>query len=337
MLQLKNQTMFKGALATFPNAKGIDTIYVVITATFDLWPRLAVSEQQLGPVLSDEYYDDSGASSMRYAGELHLGKPTTDVIVVGHARALEGKPVPELGVGVRVAERKKVARVFGDRHWSGVHVTRPAPFSEMPLVYERAFGGVLELKGGQSIAEERNPLGKGLSLSRRCPALGDAMPNIEDARLTLSEGARPDPVGFGCISPAWLPRRTFAGTFDEAWQRTRAPYLPDDFQARYFSCASEGLVFDRYLQGGEPVTLMGMSQRGTVSTVIPTLKLDTTFVLAGTKHPRPNHLQTVLIEPDDNRMRLTFHTEFPCDKKVLQVDAAEISIQSLDLGPGSPQ
>jgi hypothetical protein len=335
MLQIENHTMFKAALATFPNAKGVDTVYVIVTATFDLSPRVTVSEQQQAPVIADQYYGDAGSTSMRYAGELHLGKPTTDVIVVGHARAPDGKPVSELAVGVRVAERSKVARVVGDRLWTGMQFTRPVPFAEMPLVYERAFGGLLEQKDGPALVEERNPIGKGLSFARRRAAPGDVMPNIEDPKYPLSDGARTSPVGFGCIAPAWHPRRTFAGTFDETWRRTRAPYLPDDFQARYFNCASDGLVFDRYLQGGEPVSLMGMSPRGALRMTVPTLKLATSFVLARQRLPRPNHLQTIVLEPDENRIRLTFHAELPCDKKVLQVDAVEIRLDSLDTGAGS--
>lgn len=214
-------------------------------------------------------------------------------------------------------------------------LTRPVPFTEMPLIYERAFGGVHAVDGKASISEERNPLGKGLSFVRGRPARGDELPNIEDPRQLLTTGARPAPVGFGAILPAWLPRRSYAGTFDETWQQTRAPYLPDDFQARYFNCASDGLVFDRYPRGGEPIKLMGMSEQGVLTSAIPTLQLRTTFVVAGQKQTRPNHLQTVLLEPDDQRMRLTFHTELPCDKRALQVEAVEVALESLTSQPQS--
>ncbi|HEX5659919.1 MAG TPA: DUF2169 domain-containing protein, partial [Polyangiales bacterium] len=233
------------------------------------------------------------------------------------------------------AERRKVARVLGDRQWLAMGPSRPIPFVEMPLRFERAFGGVLQRPDAPTVAEERNPLGQGLAIARRCPRRGEALPNIEDPRQPLQEGARPSPVGFGCVGPAWLPRRTFAGTYDEAWQTQRAPYLPSDFDARYFNCASEGLVFDRHLRGGEPISLMGMSPRGALSSVIPTIALNITFVLAGHKHARQSRLQTVLLEPDDNRMQLTFHSEFPCDKALLQVEAVEISMESLTLAAGA--
>jgi hypothetical protein len=222
-------------------------------------------------------------------------------------------------------------RVFGDRHWLGWEPSNPAPFVKMPLVYERAFGGSMQTHDTVRETEERNPVGVGLALGHARAAIGDALPNIEDPRQLLSGGTCPTPAGFGCIAPSWLPRRAFAGTYDERWQRTRAPYLPEDFQARYLNCASEGLTFDHYLTGGEPVLLVGMSERGPLYSAVPTCTIDAAFTLRGRSHAAPTHLQTVLIEPDENRLRLTYHTQFACDKQVLEVEQVKLSLQRLDL------
>jgi hypothetical protein len=331
MLQLRNETPFKAALGKFPNAAGVDTIYLVTTATFQMSPHLELAEEQLPPVLSDEYHGEPGASSLRYAGELHPGKPTTDVILLGHARAPGGKQVTELKVGLRVGPREKVLQVIGDRHWLGLEPSKPAPFVVMPLVYERAFGGNLRMRDAVIQTEERNPVGVGFALGIGRAANRDPLPNIEDPRQLLTEGTRPSPAGFGCVAPSWLPRRSFAGTYDERWQQTRAPYLPEDFQAQYLNCASEGLTFDRHLMGGEPVLLVGMSERGPLRSAIPACALETRFSLRGQQHVAPNHLQTVLIEPDENRLRLTYHAEFACDKVALEVERVEVRLGSLDL------
>jgi hypothetical protein len=330
MFQLKNASPFKAAMATFPDLHGVDTMYAVVTATFQLWP-LQLSDQQVAPARSDVYHGDPSSSSLRYGGELHLGKPGTDVILVGHARSANQKPVTQLDVGLRVAERKKIVRVFGDRTWLGFHASPPAPFSTMPLVYERAFGGLLAVQGEPRLIEERNPLGVGLGVMRSPALRGTIMPNLEDPAQLLAEGVRPAPAGFGAIAASWLPRRSFAGTYDDAWQRARAPYLPLDFQPRFFNCAAEGFVFDRHLQGGEPLAATSVSEHGPLNIVLPTCKLSTTFVLRGERHAQPNRLQTVLIEPDDNRMCLTFHTELRCDKAVLEVERLEIALEQLSL------
>src|SRR4029079_1545920 len=101
--------------------------------------------------------------------------------------------------------------------------------------------------------DPRNPAGTGFARIRGRGAISArARPNLEDpTRLIKHPGDRPAPAGFGFIAPSWEPRRLFAGTYDKAWQRTRAPYLPDDFDPRYFHAAHPDLVCKRHLQGGE--------------------------------------------------------------------------------------
>jgi hypothetical protein len=331
MLQLLNTSPFKAAFSRIPDAQGRDCLFLVVKATFQLWPRLELSEQQVKPALSDDYHGAPGASSLRYPGELHLGKPTTDLILVGHAIPPEEKPVTQLNVRLRLAELEKVVRVFGDRQWERSEPSLPAPFVRIPLVYERAFGGLLEVDDAPPLMEERNPLGVGLAVSHGRAERGDKLPNLEDPKQLLADGVVPAPAAFAAIPAAWLSRRILAGTYDEAWQKKRCPYLPNDFQPRYFNCAAEGLVFDRHLQGGEPLTLEGVGARGPLETVLPRCTLETAFVLHGQRHVRPNRLQTVLVEPDENRLCLTFHSDFPCDKVPLDVETIEVALTGLQL------
>jgi hypothetical protein len=335
VLQLKNETPFKAACAKFPNKDGVDTLYLVVTATFDLAPKLSLATEQLPPVLADEYIDEPGRSSLRCAGELHIGKPATDVIVSGSARTPGGKKLSALQVGVRVGKRDKVLSIVGDRHWLGMDASKPAPFTELPLIYERAFGGELLVDGVVTESDDRNPLGVGLGISRRRGKVGDPLPNIEDPRHPLREGATCMPAGFGCIPAAWSPRRSLAGTYDENWQRTRAPYLPQDFHPEFLSSAADGLVFRPYLEGGEPLLLVGMSERGPIHSAIPTCLLETGFLLRGKRHQAPCHLQTVFIEPDAMRLRLTFHSQFVCDKVALEVETIDVKLDRLDLTVGA--
>ena len=331
MLQLSNSTPFKATFAKLCNASGVDTLYVVVTATFRLMPQLELAERQLVPLVSDAYHGEPGASSLRHAGELHLGKPGTDVVLVGHARTPGGKRTTALQVGVRVGSYERLLQVFGDRTWRGVEASKPAPFVEMPLVYERAFGGCIREQDSVVESDERNPVGVGLAIARGRAAFGDPLPNIEDPRQLLLDGGLPAPAGLGCIAPAWLPRRRFAGTYDARWQRTRAPYLPEDFDARFFHCASEGLSFGTGLSGGEPLVLLGVSERGPIFSAVPSCALEAAFAVRRELHAVPMRLQTVLLEPDENRMRLTFHAQFVCDKLALEVERIELSLHSLDL------
>jgi len=85
VLQLKNHSPFEPAITLFPDEKGVDTLYVIIKATFNLSPALSIAEQQIPPTLEDEYWGEPGLSSIKYASDMHLTKPSTDVVLVGRA------------------------------------------------------------------------------------------------------------------------------------------------------------------------------------------------------------------------------------------------------------
>lgn len=47
------------------------------------------------------------------------------------------------------------------------------------------------------------------------------------------------PAGFGVVGRAWAPRLAKAGSYDETWERTRWPALPEDFDFAYWNGAPE--------------------------------------------------------------------------------------------------
>src|SRR6266480_6579887 len=112
MWQIKNSTPFAPAIALFPNKEGVDTLYTILKATFTLGNELEMKEKQIPPTMADEYWGEPGVSSLRYGSDLHIGKPTTDVVLVGQAWAPNGLAAPVLDSLVAVAEREKVVRVY---------------------------------------------------------------------------------------------------------------------------------------------------------------------------------------------------------------------------------
>ena len=46
MLQLNNLTPFAADIATFPNEQGIDSLYVIVKATFIMGEPLCLADQQ---------------------------------------------------------------------------------------------------------------------------------------------------------------------------------------------------------------------------------------------------------------------------------------------------
>jgi hypothetical protein len=329
MLQIDNQTPFYAVLSVLPDRGAIDTLYVILKATLVMRPKLTLAREQLPVTLADEYYGDPTDSSLRTTSEIHIGKPGTDVLVVGRAWGPQGQATREAYVRVVVAERQKTVRVLGDRVWqSDGTPSMPEPFEAMPLVWERAFGGVHSLED-RILAEERNPIGVGFAGKRSAQELaGQPVPNLESPGEPLERpGQTLTPVCFAATAPQWLPRRAFAGTYDEVWQRKRAPYLPADFDPRFLQCAAPELAFDRYLLGGEPVEVTGVSPEGPIAFPLPAANLRVEVKVAGSIEHPPVNLETVLLEPDENRVALTWRAALPCDRKVLKVEKVTVTRQ----------
>ncbi len=326
MLQLENHTPFKAAIALLPDRAGIDTLYVIVKATVTIRPTLTLADEQVPPAMADEYYGDPTASSLRIVSDLHIGKPGTDVVLIGSAWAPDGEPVARMQVTMNVADRQKTVLVSGNRMWMDGSPTAPQRFESMPLVWERAFGG-LHRQGEKVLAEERNPVGCGFAGGRSAGDVqGQPVPNLEDPAAPLKQfGQTAPPACFAPTAPAWLPRRSFAGTYDAAWQRGRAPYLPDDFDPRYLQCAPADFAFDRYLQAGERVEVHGVMPDGPISFSIPDARLNIAVTVAGATEEPPVNLETLSIEPDANRVCFTWRAAVPCDRKALKVEKIIVS------------
>jgi hypothetical protein len=335
MLQLKNTTPFEAGIAVFPNEHGVDSLYVMVRATFELGKTLTVASEQVPLILADEYWGKPGQSSLKYASDMHLTKPSTDIVMMGEACSPDKRPVDQLDVTLAVGDRKKVVRVFGDRQWKssiiGLEITPPVPFESMPLVYERAYGGehVIDKEKQEILYEARNPVGKGFVGKRsKKELIGTMLPNLEDpAQLIRKPGDQPPPACFGFVAPSWEPRKSFSGTYDEAWQQKRAPYLPEDFDTRFFNSAHPDLVADDYLKGGELVTITNMSPSGPFKFKLPVCDIEVAVLFAGETESPDLNLETVFLEPSENRLSMLWRTPVPCDKKALRVEQVDIGLK----------
>jgi hypothetical protein len=213
---------------------------------------------------------------------------------------------------------KQVAQVFGERVWyralSKVSMTKPQPFETMPLTYESAFGGMDRTHSTQHghPFEPRNPVGRGYRHRKGKFEEGIRLPNIEDPRcLIRSQHDTPPPVGFGFTSPNWEPRARFAGTYDEAWDKTRKPLLPKDFDRRFFNAAPSALIAPSYLKGDEPVRVMNASRHGPLAFALPGVQPPVVRVQlrAQPDQPPASVLDTVIVNTDDDRLEMVWRAQ----------------------------
>jgi hypothetical protein len=332
---VENHTKLAFQLLLLADEEGRPLVVPVLKGTFDIQAdgRCTLAEEQAPIEVSGKCWgDDPEKSSYRYEPEVAFFKPGTDVVLNGHACAPHSRAT-QVQVGLTVGPARKTALVQGDRVWfrssAGPVISRPVPFEKVPLVYERAFGGwdKRDPDPNRHACEPRNPVGAGFRLTFED---GAALPNLEDpAALISSLADRPSPVGFGFVSPHWQPRAALAGTYDASWQKLRAPFLPTDFDRRHLNAASPGLVVGGYLRGGEQVTAMGVTPRGTLAFTLPSgppPKVRVVRRLEPDLELRPN-LDTVIIEPDESRLYLLWRAHAPLrngphDLKMIHMDAA---------------
>lgn len=328
MLQVRNATPFTPGLFVFPNPRGIDTLYVVAKATFSISEKgLRVAEKQQPLKHADEYWAKPGESSLKYASEAHLGKPATDLALVGNAYAPNGRPSTKFGVSISIGAFRKIIHVHGDRTWRGnafgLAPSSAEPVVEVPLVYERSFGGEHDL---------RNPVGCGFRGKKPIEEMkGAPVPNLEDPKHPVrSPSDRISPVGVGYIAPFWKPRSSFAGTYDEVWQKTRAPFLPLDFDLRFFQSAHPDFVYPGVLKGGEPVELINVSEVGVHKFNLPICELQANVVVGGEHFQPEMHLETLLLEPSESRFSMMWRGAMECDKRALKIQQVGLDLKSLE-------
>jgi hypothetical protein len=312
-------------------------LVTVVKATFAIGPdgRCAVGEQQVPVNVGGETFgEDPETSSYKYEPEVAFFKPSTDVVLNGHACAPRPR-MTEVMVSFRVGPVQKHARVCGERMWfrvaGQVSATRSVEFERIPLQYERAFGGWdrTHQDATRHTFEPRNPVGVSYRASGKFEE-GVRLPNLEDPKAPIRNyGDRPTPTGFGFVSPHWQPRAALAGTYDVRWQKERAPLLPKDFDRRHLNAASPGLVASGYLRGDETVTATGVTPGGALSFALPAAPRPLVRVALRDRADQrlETNLDTVIVEPDEMRVLLFWRANValptgPHDVAAIEVSAA---------------
>lgn len=329
MLQLKNNTSFSTGFAFFPNLQGVDTLYVMVKATFVIGSQWTLSEKQLPIYQSDEYWGVPGESSLKQVGEYHIGKPATDILMYGLACPLGQRAVRQMDVGLEVGNIQKIVRVFGERRWERGQITSPELFANMPLVYERAFGGSSASKDKNSplISYELNPSGKGFHQDPSESVDGVILPNIEYTHELIQHATdTPMPAGFGPIAPGWRPRAGLAGTYDQNWKTTRAPYLPDDFDPRFLNSAPADQIYSGFIKGGEKVRIVGMNPDTDFDFNLPYVNLVNKVRISGQEHSAPFYMETLALYPNQRCLTMTWRAALACGKSLLKIEEIVVNL-----------
>jgi hypothetical protein len=294
------------------DAEGFPLYVAVVKATWQWQQDGSLRQIAAVPICeSDEFAGEPATAGLLVATDLAPPKPRVDVLFKGTLTF--PAPVTEVDVAVRVGTRmQKAAHVFGARYWlpGVVHdmaPSKPYPTDALPFAWELSFGG-MDVQDSRA-NEPRNPAGTGVT-KRPAELQGKQAPSFEDpASLIKSSNDRPAPRGFGPVAAHWQPRCKLAGTYDEAWQASRAPLLPKDFDSAYWNVAPADQQLDDY-QPGEAVRLLNMSKRGVDFFSLPEFEVPVLFSSREKMSETFAQVDTIIIEPAEQRFSLVARAAF---------------------------
>lgn len=310
---------------------GRELLVVVIKGTFHL-PRtpdepLRLHEEQLPLIMADTFTGEPGFSAPHYEVDFAPRKKRVDVLLNGSAYAPDGRPATRVPVGLRVNGTTKTFSVVGNRHWqtgvTGVSASNPEPFTVMPITYDRAFGGVdnKHENPAKHAAFMRNPVGRGFHKHLKGEWVnGEPLPNTEELNHPVTNTDDDyAPMSFGSIGRGWEPRYRYAGTYDDKWLEEHFPFLPPDFDEQYYQAAPLDQQFDGPL-GGQEIVLVNLTPDGKRSFTVPVFEAPVhVFPKKGEREDLIATLDTLVLEPDQERLTMTWRVCRPLKKNMFEI------------------
>jgi hypothetical protein len=294
----------------------------VIRGTFDIQhgKRLLIARDQENPLLVDQYFDKTGESSLRFQTSLVPYKPRTDLLVEATAYAPGGKPSQSWKVGVSVGPINKQFQVTGPRTWKrklgGYWLSDIEPTKSVEVRYEHAYGGPKSAgdvpnKLAPMNADPCNPIGVGNCIPNGI--LDIPCPQLLPTGAQDPTFGRPIPVqGLGPLAPAWQPRLQYAGTYDEDWRRTRAPYKPFDFNFLFYNVAPPDQIFPGFASGSEEILLHNLTPQGELSFGLPGIQMIHVIQFEdGRLIPAPINLDTIHVDAEARKVFLEWRGIYP--------------------------
>ena len=248
-MELINSTRMVAGYTMGMEPSGRELLVVVIKGTFRIpvqsGETLRLHEEQQPLVMSDVFFAEPGLSAPRYEVDFAPRKHRCDVLLNATAYAPEGRPATRVTVGARIGSWSKSFDVVGDRVWEaglgGIGASVATPFVQMPIRYDRAFGGTDNKSDDPAdhVAYLPNPVGRGFHKRLKSAWIdGSPLPNTQESDRAVSwvDGDY-RPMSFGAIGRHWEPRYKYAGTYDQHWLDHVFPFLPADFDEQYYQAA----------------------------------------------------------------------------------------------------
>lgn len=309
---------------------GRESLVVVIKGTFVL-PQpeepVRLHETQLPLVMADTFTGAPGFSAPVHEVDFAPRKAACDVLLLGSAHAPEGRPTERTDVILRVGSMFKRFDVVGDRVWeaglSGIRASDPAPFLRMPLSYDRAFGGVDQESENpaEHDAYMLNPVGRGFRRHLKNDWVdGRPLPNTEEMGQPVTWPTHAyAPMAFGPLGRGWSSRSQWVGTYDQQWLDEVFPFLPKDFDERYYQAAPADQQI-AHATGPIEVAMRHLTPDGLRHFVLPHFDAPVhVFPKKGEREDYSAVLDTIVFEPDHERFTMTWRVNRPLRRNLFEI------------------
>lgn len=343
-MELVNETKFAAGWTSGFARDGRELLIVAVKGTFtfdEADEETRVAEEQAALTEFDTFTGEPGLSAVLTEVDYAHHKPACDVLLNGSAHAPQERPSPKVTVSLQVGDMKKSFDVVGDREWDaagflGYRVTPSKPFTRMPITYDRAFGGADKdpADPAKVATYGKNPVGVGYyPVANEKDLVGRALPNTEESgRPATARNGSYEPMSFGPLGRNFASRYPLAGTYDQAWLDSKAPFWPDNFDYAYFQATPRDQQIP-YPHGGEEVVLRNLTPRGHAAWRLPAVSMPFAIVRRN-KEPevRDGVVDTLAIESDAGRFSMTWRMVVPLKRdcfEIAQIIAGRASVRSL--------
>jgi hypothetical protein len=307
---------------------GRELLVIALKETFELpsqgqAPNLAKEQCEL--TKADEFAGEPGFSALLRETDYSPRKLRCDVLLNGSAYSASGRPVKATRVSLSVASMRKSFWVFGERRWRDFVFppSGPEPFTRAEFSYGTAFGGEDRNvdQPDKVLTYAENPIGTGYHpVCRSADLIDELLPNTSDGPSPISDvKGRFRPMAFGHVGRNFVPRYSFAGTYDQKWLEEDAPLWPADFSYEYFQAAPSDQQVP-FLEGGEEVEMMNLTPGGYLRFFLPARKIPVTCIQQYASDRQVECVcDTLLLEPDQNRFSLTYRASIPLRRNLFEL------------------
>jgi hypothetical protein len=167
------------------------------------------------------------------------------------------------------------------------------------------------------------------------PPTAEARDALNGRRISLTVGSVQfskkvkDKWPFGPLRRDEQPRRSFAGTYDDAWIKQRMPLLPVDFDPRHNLTAPPDQIVAGYLSGDERVVIGKLYDHGDLSVSLPGRAIVVSGNVLHRYFTEVATLDTLLVWAEAPRLTLVWRCTVRPRQKIEEVSNVNISLARL--------